>query len=125
MARRNATNQMQDIGEQWAGEGGSPIVGAGFWKPEEKGESLRGVLVSIRPGHGEYEQMVADIRTPNGELHAVGLSQVLEARLTPDLVGTEIGIIYDGNQASQGGGKSYKMFRVFIFNKKKSTDLPF
>lgn len=105
----------KSLADQWADEGGSAVTGGSFWKPQNPGDAIRGVLVRIRKGRGKYEQNVADIRSSDNVLHAVGLTELLESRISGDMVGSEIGIIYEGKADTGAGGNQYNLYSVFVF----------
>lgn len=119
--KKNTKTAASDPAKAWEKEGGQAVVGGGFWKPDTDGESLRGRLVRIRHNQGKYKSTVADIRTADSVLHAVNLTTVLEARITDDMLGKEIGLIYRGEKDNPTTGQSYHDFEVFVFG----GDLPF
>lgn len=126
MASKN--QKTNDVAAKWAQEAGAQeVTGGGFWKPEKVGEAIRGVLLRIRRNQGKYKQSVADIRTDGAVIMSVGLSAVLQARITDDMCGKEVGISYAGTEVSPNDPDTeYKMFRVFVFgDPKMDDDLPF
>jgi len=108
--------------EDW--KGARELTHAGFWKPEA-GESIRGILTTIRDSQGEYKGSVADFQQESGEIISVGMSAVLMSRISRALIGKEIGLVYLGKTASEKAGKQdFHDFRVFVFDGGDS-DLPF
>ena len=123
MSSKKVANQTRE----WETEGAQEITSGGFWQPTKVGESIRGVLLRFRHNQGQFKQTVADIRTEDAVIMSVGLTAVLEARLTPDMRGKEIGIMYTGKETSASSGQTYKMYRVMVFasTQPNTEDLPF
>lgn len=99
---------MANLNDDW-----EEIKSADFWKPENKGDIIEGVLI----GHNKRDFGDSfDIETKDGTITLPTLA-VLTTKLNRIEIGKLVKIEYIGETKS-GSGKIYKDFKVFI----KSSD---
>ena len=83
-----------------------------FWKPEEEGDAVEGVLVKVR--EAQYGD-VYDIELEDGTISTVPTSAVLKNRISSADEGKHIRIVYDGQQQSKIKGRNpTRLFKVFF-----------
>ena len=87
-----------------------PLHDGGFVSWKEKGQKVEGVFVGFKKG--EYGDL-AVIQTPNGKM-AVATPTTLRSALAGAVIGTQIEIVYKGEDAPKKKGQSgLKRFEVF------------
>jgi hypothetical protein len=83
-----------------------------FWQHDTEGDSIEGKLVAVR--EGQYGP-IYDVEDADGKITTVGSSTVLKNRITPNDVGKEIRVVFDGLQASKIKGRNAtKLYKVFF-----------
>ena len=81
-----------------------------LFKFENVNDSIEGKLMNIRTG-GKFDSKMYDVETDSGMLTFFG-STVIDGRLTKDLIGSRIKVVYTG-KATTETGTEYKTFDVF------------
>lgn len=97
--------------------GGEDRAYAPAWRPENAGDGLEGVVVSVdRRSHDNHPDgyPIITVRTANGEDYSIhGMSFVLKEELTKRGLrpGDELAVIYDGKKTSNSG-RQFHSYRV-------------
>ena len=99
------------------------------WPEKDKdlteGDSIEGVLMSVKEDVGVNHSNVYVLRTPEGELVGVWGSTVLDARMSVVRPGQTVAIEYLGKKAKKDGkGKPYKDFFVGVDTTIPIEDVP-
>jgi len=85
--------------------------GGDFWKPEEEGDILEGVVVSIY--EGDFETQLVIEKKDNKRLTSPS-HKVLQSKLAKIAKGDKIGILYEGEETPTVKGYSpTKIYKVF------------
>ena len=85
----------------------------GFWKPENEGDSIEGVLLKIEDNVGANKSMLYTIEK-DGKPTSVWGSTVLDQRMVGIKVGELIRITYKGLGEKVGGKNPAKIFKVEV-----------
>lgn len=84
------------------------------WKPEEKGDSIEGLLVDIESGVGQNNSMLYTVEEKeSGESLSVWGSTILDQRMKGIKVGEEVKIVFNGLGDKQPGKNAPKLWQVF------------
>ncbi len=83
-----------------------------FWKPENKGDAVAGILMISKPNVGENKAMLYSLREENGGVIHVWGSTVLDEKMATIQEGDDIKIIYEGKVQPEGKGKAYHNYKI-------------
>jgi hypothetical protein len=92
-----------------------------FWKPEEVGETLEGILTNIVPNRGRYKNRNMYLIEKDGEIIGIMGTTILD-RILPELVGKRIKIEYSGVGISKNQVE-YKLFDVYVDKDFEAKDI--
>lgn len=97
-------------------DGMSVIVDGDFWSPDEAGEVLEGVIMSIReaaPG-AKVQRPIMRVKTQDGTVVPVGLSKILESQIPGAAVsvGQRIRIMFLGTEPRPGQQSPMNLYKV-------------
>jgi hypothetical protein len=92
-----------------------------FWKPEEVGETLEGILTNIVPNRGRYKNRNMYLIAKDGEIIGIMGTTILD-RILPELVGKRIKIEYSGVGISKNQVE-YKLFDVYVDKDFEAKDI--
>jgi len=85
-----------------------------FWKPENKGDSVAGILMRAKENVGKYKAMLYSLRQDDGSVIHVWGSTALDEKMATIQEGDDIKIIYEGKIKPEGGGKEYHNYKIQI-----------
>lgn len=86
-------------------------LGVQYWKPEEKGDSLKGVIKEVNH-EGKYGVQIV-VENENGELWSTPAHSMLQSRLRKAKVDRKVEITYNGKEPSTKGD-DVRLYKVLI-----------
>jgi len=105
--------------EQW------DKVQTDVWVPENKGDEISGVYLSVQPEIGENKSNLYIIEVEEGKTISFWGSKVLDGKMLAVKVGQQVKVLFLGKVKPEKG-REYKEYDVFIKNPKPkdSTEEP-
>ena len=83
------------------------------WKPSQEGDEIVGKLTNKEANIGPNGSKLYSIEV-DGEVQKVWGSSTLDRRMADVEVGSNVKIIFEGNQTNPANGRSYKLYRVLV-----------
>lgn len=94
----------------------------GVWKPENKGDSIIGALISKEP-KDENVSAKYHVEDTNGDLFLVWGSAILDNRLQHVKIGQKIKIVYNGKTKNQRG-QDLNLYEVAVAKSSAPSQIP-
>ena len=88
-------------------------VETGLWKPENKGDSIKGVLIKVEKDVGTNNSNLYTLEVDNKPIGVWG-SAILDPKMVTAQIGDFMKIEYDGLGEAKAGHSAPKLFKVFI-----------
>lgn len=82
-----------------------------FWKPENEGDFICGVLARVQPEAGQNKSMLYSLKKEDGKIVNVWGSTVLDDKIAIINQGDDIKIVYEGKVKPEKG-KAYHNYKV-------------
>jgi hypothetical protein len=94
-----------------------------FWKPENKGDEVIGILRAIEHEVGDNKSTLYTVEQADGSVNVWG-SAILDSRMKGIMIGEKVKIVYQGLGEKKAGKNPPKLWNVY-HAPVKDDEIPF